>query len=230
MGEMIRISGGDGEFSAYRAGPKDGSAPGLVVIQEIFGVNSFVKLVADHYGEQGFVVYAPDLFWRMEPGVDLSPETQFEKALEFMGKFDLDKGVEDIQTTITALRGDAACAGKVGAVGYCLGGKLAYLTAARTDADASVGYYSVQIETLLGEKANISAPLMLHVAGEDGFVPAEAQRAIHEELDPLDVVTIHDYPDRDHAFARWDHPDAYHEADAKLADGRTLEFLKAHVA
>ncbi|MEL6363505.1 MAG: dienelactone hydrolase family protein [Pseudomonadota bacterium] len=230
MSETVRIKTDDGEFSAYRAAKADvRNAPALVVIQEIFGVNPFVKMVADHYAGRGFVVYAPDLFWRLEPGLSLNPETQFDEALALMGKFDQDKGVEDIQRTLTAARGDAASNGKVGAVGYCLGGRLAYLTATRTDADASVGYYGVGIEGLLSEKSSIKKPLMLHIAGEDGFVPPEAQRAIREELEPIDLATLHDYPERDHAFARWDHPSAHHEADAKLADGRTLDFFREHL-
>jgi len=231
MGDMIRIKTDDGEFAAYRAAATaGGAAPGLIVIQEIFGVNPFVRMVADHYAAEGFAVYAPDLFWRLEPGLSLDPEKEFQKALDLMGKFDIDKGVSDIQATIGALRTDPGCSGKVGAVGYCLGGKLAYLAAARTDIDASVGYYGVQIDQMLSEKSGIRKPLMLHIAGEDGFVPPEAQKAMHAELDDLPLVTLHDYPDRDHAFARWDHPDAHHPEDAAVADRRSLEFFRTHLA
>ena len=231
MGDTLRISAPDGEFSAYKSAPKgDGPAPGLIIIQEIFGINPFIKQVADHYAAKGFLVLAPDLFWRLEPGLSLNPETEFEAALGLMTRFDQDKGLEDIQTAISALRAEPGCNGKVGAIGYCLGGRLAFLTATRTDADASVGYYGVGIENFISEKATISKPLMLHIAGEDGFVPDDAQKVIHEELEPIDCVEIHDYPERDHAFARWDHPAAYHEADAKLADDRTLDFLTSHLA
>ena len=147
MGDTLRISAPDGEFSAYRSAPKgDGPAPGLIIIQEIFGINPFIKQVADHYAAKGFLVLAPDLFWRLEPGLSLNPETEFEAALGLMTRFDQDKGLEDIQTTISALRADPGSNGKVGAIGYCLGGRLAFLTATRTDADASVGYYGVGIE------------------------------------------------------------------------------------
>lgn len=231
MGDTLRISAPDGEFSVYRSAPESGGpAPGLIIIQEIFGINPFIKQVADHYAAKGFLVLAPDLFWRLEPGLSLDPETEFEAALGLMTRFDQDKGLEDIQTTITALRGDPVCNGRVGAVGYCLGGRLAFLTATRTDADASVGYYGVGIENFISEKASISKPLMLHIAGEDGFVPDDAQKVIHEELEPIDSVVLHDYPERDHAFARWDHPAAYHEADAKLADDRTMDFLRSNLA
>lgn len=230
MGDTLRITAPDGDFTAYRSAPAgDGPAPGLVIIQEIFGINPFIRQVADHYAGLGFLVLAPDLFWRLEPNLSLDPETEFDAALGLMTRFDQDKGLEDIQTTITALRADARCNGKVGAIGYCLGGRLAFLTATRSDADASVGYYGVGIENFIVEKATISKPLMLHIAGEDGFVPDDAQKVIHEELEPLDSVVIHDYPERDHAFARWDHPATYHEADAKLADDRTLAFLKSHL-
>jgi carboxymethylenebutenolidase len=118
-----------------------------------------------------------------------------------MGRFDQDEGVRDIEATIRAARARLPEGGKVGVVGYCLGGRLAYMVAARTDVDASVGYYAVGIPGLLGEKDAIANPLMLHIAGADHFVTPDQQRSMHEGLDGHKRVTLHDYPGEDHGFA-----------------------------
>ncbi|MFN4096935.1 MAG: dienelactone hydrolase family protein, partial [Sphingomonas sp.] len=182
---------GSGSFAAYRADPEGTPRGAIVVIQEIFGVNEGIRRKCDHFASLGYVALAPDLFWRLEPGIDLDPdvEAEFKQALDWMGKFDQDKGVADIEATIRAARD--ASGGKVGVTGYCLGGRLAFMTAARTDADASVGYYAVGVDGLLGEKHAIANPLMLHIAGEDGFVPAATQQAMHEGLDDHPKVTLH---------------------------------------
>jgi carboxymethylenebutenolidase len=158
----------------------------------------------------------------------LDDRKDFDRALSLMQRFDADKGVNDIQASITYLRTVPGCTGKVGAVGYCLGGKLAYLTAARTDVDASVGYYGVALPELLDEAGNIRRPLMLHIAGKDQFVPPEAQRKIHAALDNSPVVTLHDYSEMDHAFAR-EHGEHYDKACADLANSRTNTFFRQHL-
>ena len=174
----------DGELRRLcRRGPTGGGpAPAVVVIQEIFGVNHVVRDVADELAAQGYLAIAPDLFWRIEPGIDITDQTEAEwkKGLRAVStRFDVDKGVEDIAATIDAVRADPRCDGKVGAVGYCLGGRLAFLTATRTDVDACVSYYGVGIESLLGEADQLTRPLLLHIAEEDGFVPKEAQATDH---------------------------------------------------
>lgn len=230
MAEVI-IPGPVGEFYAYKASPAGGSGPGLVLIQEIFGVNDNMRQIADRLAGEGFVVYVPDLFWRFEPRIELDPdvEAEFQTAIGYYQKYSEDDGVMDLQTTITALRADADCTGKVGTQGYCLGGKLAYLMATRTDADASVGYYGVGIEGALDEAGNIGKPLMLHVAEEDGFVPKDAQAQVHAGLDANGKVTIHDYAGEDHGFAR-ETGHAYSAGAAELANQRSSEFLKANLA
>ena len=228
MAERQTISTPDGDFSAYVARPTGAApAPAIVVIQEIFGVNRFVRKVADDLAAAGYLAIAPDLFWRIEPDIDITDETgaEWKQAFALFNAFDFDKGVEDIQATIDRIRKDKGCNGKVGAVGYCLGGRLAYATAARTDADASASYYGVMIDALLGEKDKITKPLMLHIAAEDGFVPKEAQAAIIEGLKGKANVEIHVYPGRDHAFAR-EKGQHYDAADAALANGRTRDFFK----
>src|SRR5579864_2965840 len=205
-GQDVRIkSGPDGEFGGYLASPVSGRGPGLVVIQEIFGVNAVMRTIADEFAARGYFALAPDLFWRLEPGVQLSDRTdaEWKRAFDLMGRFDQDSGVKDIQTSINYLRHSVAgCTGKVGAVGYCLGGLLAFLTATRTDCDASVGYYGVNIQEKLAEAAKIRKPVMLHVAGKDEYVPKEAQALIVASLKNHPQVELHTYPGREHAFAR----------------------------
>ena len=230
-GERLTIKTPDGDFSAYVARPAATKAPAVVVIQEIFGVNAVMRKTTDWLASQGYLAICPDLFWRIEPGIDITDKSkaEWDRAFELFGLFNAETGVADIAATIDAIRADAGCNGKVGAVGYCLGGKMAYLTAARTDADACVSYYGVGIDALTGEAAKIRTPLLMHVAGEDGFVPKEAQAAIHAALDGNPLITIHDYPGRDHAFAR--HGGEHYDAtDAGKANDRTLAFFKTTLA
>ena len=227
MGERIRIQTPDGEFAAYVARPAAAKAPAIVVIQEIFGVNPFVRAVADRLAAEGYLAIAPDLFWRIEPGVDITDQSKAEmdKAFALYNAFDVDNGVKDIDATIDFIRADAGCSGKVGAVGYCLGGLRAYLTATRTDVDAAVGYYGVGIDTYTAEADRIEGKLLLHIAEEDGFVPKAAQDAIGRALKNHPRVELFTYPGRDHAFAR-EGGDNYDAADAAIANGRTAEFFK----
>ena len=226
----IRTSEGE-EFSAYLSLPPGGKGPGLVLLQEIFGVNEHMRNVADWYAERGFVVACPDLFWRQEPGVQLTDKTdaEWQRAFELYKGLDEDKAIEDASAMLKVLRQHPACTGKAGAVGFCLGGKLAYLMATRTDVDCSVGYYGVDIESSLDEATNIKSPILLHIAGKDKFCPPAAQARIHEVLDTQPLATLHDYPDQDHAFARAG--GAHFNKDAaELANLRTLEFFVRHLA
>lgn len=229
-GQDIQIQGPDGNFSAYLAKPASGHGPGVVVLQEVFGVNEVMRGHCDELAKAGFTAICPDLFWRIEPGIQITDKTDEEmaKAFDLFGKFDVDAGMVDIKATIAALRAHEACNGKVGAMGYCLGGLLAYLTACHTDSDATVGYYGVSIQDRLADATGIKAPLMLHIAGKDEFVPADAQAAMHKGLDGHELVTLHDYPDMDHAFARTDGRH-YDGEQAKIADTRTLDFFKANL-
>ena len=227
-GSDISIKTADGAMGGYLATPASGSGPGVVVIQEIFGVNKVMRDITDELAAQGYTALCPDLFWRIEPGIQITDQTEAEwqQAFGLYQKFDVDAGMGDIQATVDTLRSHEACSGKVGAVGYCLGGLLAYLTATRTDADAAVGFYGVGIEGKLDEASNISKPLMLHIAEEDGFCSKEAQAQIKAGLDGNAHVTIHSYAGMDHAFAR-EGGEHYDAAAAGQANQRTLDLFKA---
>lgn len=220
----------DGRFAVYVARPERKPKAAIIVIQEIFGVNAGIRRKCDKLAEAGYLALAPDLFWRLEPGVSLDPdiEPEFQRALELMGKFNQDQGIRDIEATIHKAR-EMVGGGKVGCVGYCLGGRLAYMTAARTDVNASVGYYGVGIDGLLGEKHAIAHPLMLHIPTEDGFVDHETQKAMHAGLDNHPKVTLHDYEGLDHGFAT-EFGKRRDDAAATLADSRTDAFFAEHLA
>lgn len=227
----ISIQASDGgTFSAYLAKPAMSTAPGIVLIQEIFGVNKEMREKADHFAEAGFVVTCPDLFWRQEPGIQLTDQSQgeWDKAFALYQGFHEARGVQDLISTLFHLRSLPECQGSVGTVGYCLGGKLAYLMATRSDADCSVSYYGVGIEGALEEAAAILRPLLLHIAEEDQFVSKEAQAEVKGALSASAYVTIHSYPGVDHAFAR-KNGTTFSQNAADLANQRTHAFLKEHL-
>jgi len=226
----ITITGPDGRFAAYLAVPATTPAPGIVVAQEIFGVNQVMRDVCDGLAGAGFLACCPDIFWRIEPGIQLTDKSEAEwaRAFELFQAFDADAGIVDLQASLTHLRGHEACSGKIGAIGYCLGGKLAYLMAARTDTDCSVGYYGVGIDELLDEAANIAKPLMLHIAGKDRFVPKAAQDKITAALSERAGIFLYHYPDQDHAFARIG-GEHYDKAAATSANRRSLDFLQENL-
>ncbi len=230
MAEVTIRAADGGSFSAYLATPKSGKGPGIVLIQEIFGVNKVMRDLADGFAAQGNTVMCPDLFWRQEPGVQITDKTEAEwkKAFSLMQGFNTAKGVDDLKATLATLRKHQACTGKVGSIGYCLGGKLAFLMATRSDSDANVGYYGVGLQDSLGEAKNIKKPLLLHIAEKDQFVPPEAQKKVIEALKGNKLVIIYTYPGADHAFARIG-GQHYDKKAADLANQRTAEFLKKHL-
>ena len=229
--ESMTISTDGGRFGAYVARPAIAHAPAIVVIQEIFGVNAVMRGVCDDLAAQGFVAVCPHLFWRIEPGIDITDqsEAEWKRAFELFNAFDVEAGMADIAAAIDAVRARPDTTDKVGAVGYCLGGLLAFLAATRTDADASVSYYGVGVEKYTGEADRITRPLLMHIAEEDQFTPKPVQALILSALKNPPQIEIHTYPGRDHAFAR-PGGEHYDPADAALAESRTLEFFRNNLA
>ncbi len=222
----IKAPGG-GKFRAYLALPEGrGKAPGVVLLQEAFGINAHMRALADHYAEEGHICLAPDLFWRIKPGIELGYEAEdFKKALDYTQRFDVDAAVKDIAATVKALRAMPRADGKVGAVGVCLGGLLAYLTAARVRIDCAVGYYGVRLERHLGEAKDIKCPLALHFAGEDKSVPAATVARIRKAFEKRSGVEIYVYPGVDHGFSNSQRA-AYNRPAAWMAHSRTIALLR----
>ena len=240
MGEMTKIKALDEDalFSAYVAKPGGEAKAAIIVIPEIFGVNPGIRQKCDNWAKAGYLAVGIDIFWRFAPGVELDPdvETELQEAFGYFQHFadtnGSDSAVKDIEAAIHAIRrGElgAPAVQKVGCVGYCLGGRLAYMAAARTDISASVGYYGVMIDTMLNESHAIANPLMLHIPTADHFVGPEAQAAIHAGLDGHPKVVLHDYVGLDHGFAA-EMGNRRDEAGAGLADSRTAAFFAEHLA
>ena len=236
MGEMITINALDEDalFPAYMAAPANGAKAAIIVIPEIFGVNAGIRQKCDRLAADGYLAVAPDIFWRFAPGAELNPdvEAELQEAFGYFGQYDANDGVKDIEAVIHAVRGGLPSqppVAKVGCVGYCLGGRLAYMAAARTDISASVGYYGVMIDQMLNESHAIAKPLMLHIPTADHLVGAQAQGAIHAGLDSHPKVTLHDYDGLDHGFAT-EIGDRRDDAGAQQADSRTAAFFTEHLA
>jgi carboxymethylenebutenolidase len=229
---MVKIETFEGEahLDAYVAEPAGPPRAAIIVIQEIFGVNAGIRRKCDVWAEQGYLAIAPDLFWRLERGVELDPDipVQFSQAIDLMGRFDQTLAIGDIEAAIQYARGRLSEKAKVGCVGFCLGGRLAFMTSTRTDTDASVGYYPVGVDELLHEKAAIARPLLLHIAGADHFVSPDVQAKMHRALDSHPKVILFDYPGEDHGFAA-ELGKRRSPAAAELADRRTRDFFAEHL-
>src|SRR5258708_14202450 len=226
MKDRISIEGRDGTFKAYIARPKTLPASTVVVLQELFGVNADIRKTCDELAEQGFVAVAPDLFWRQEPGVDLSvtSEADWQHGLRLYQAYDRDAGVRDINDTLDTAAKLPECVGKIAVQGYCLGALMTFLTSVRCPVDASVAYHGADTEKYLGEVDNLSVPLLMHLGEEDEFISKAAQAQIKAALASKANATVHSYPGQRHAFARHSGT-LYNAATAALANRRTSEFL-----
>ncbi len=225
--DRITIEGRDGAFGAYISWPKASPASAVVVLQELFGVNADIRKTCDELAEQGFTAVAPDLFWRQEPGVDLSNVTSdadWQHGLRLYQAYDRDAGVRDIKDTINAVAKLPGCTGRVAVLGYCLGALMVFLTAVRYGVDAAVAYHGGDTEKYLGEVDGLKAPLLMHLGQEDEFISKAAQAEIKAALAKKPNATVYSYPGRNHAFSR--HGGAHYNAEAAaLAHERTYAFL-----
>jgi carboxymethylenebutenolidase len=224
----IKATDGSGEFAAYVVEPKTTPAGVVVVIQEIFGVNQAMRDVAAWIADLGYIAVAPDLFWRIEPGIDITDKSdaEWKRAFELFQTFDQVKGIEDLKATVAACRTLPGANGKVATIGYCLGGRLAFMMATQSDADANISYYGVGLDGLLGDLPKVTKPLVVHIADKDAFFPPEGRAAVAAATQGHAHAVSYIYPNADHAFARvngihWD------GRSATIANGRSAEALVA---
>ncbi|MDE2029432.1 MAG: dienelactone hydrolase family protein [Alphaproteobacteria bacterium] len=217
-------------FGAYCALPEGGHGPVIIVIQEIFGVNATMRAICDGFAAQGYVAVCPDLFWRQEPGIQITDKTEAEwaRAFELFKGFDVEAGMRDLLSTLAHVRAMKACNGKVGVVGYCLGGKLAYLMATRSDVDAVSSYYGVGLENYLDEIHDIRMPTIMHIAELDQYTPPDIRERLLKAFARNEIVTPYVYEGVDHAFARLGGKN-FNQTAADLTNKRTddlfAEFL-----
>ena len=225
--EYVDITTDDlSSFSGYLAVPQSGRGPGLVLLQEIFGINDYLRKMAERYAEEGYVVIVPDLFWRLEPKVDLGyGSADFVHAMDLLSRFDVDAAIRDVASAVATLRSLGAHEGGVGAIGYCLGGKLAALAAARADVDCAVSYYGVGVHEVLDDVRLASVPMMFHFAENDTYCPPDAQAKIRSALAAHSRAEFYFYPGADHAFATVGR-DTYDRSAAEMAYSRTLAMLR----
>jgi carboxymethylenebutenolidase len=226
MKNQIVIESPDGTFRAYILMPAKLPAPAVVVLHEVFGVNADIRATCDELAAQGFIAIAPDLFWRQEPGVDLdvTSEADWQHGLRLYAAFDRDAGARDVMETVRTTVELRESTGKVALLGYCLGGLMVFITAARYEVDAAVAYHGGETEKYLGEVGGLEAPLLMHLAEEDEFISKAAQAEIKAALAGKANATVHSYPGQHHAFARHNGTH-YNAAAAVLANRRTSEFL-----
>jgi carboxymethylenebutenolidase len=218
---MVTFASNGGTADGYLAVPAGGTGPAVIVIQEWWGLAGHIESVCERFAAEGFVALAPDLYHG-------AATDEPDEAMRLMMGLAMDTAARDIAGAARYLADRPECSGKVGAVGFCLGGLLAFLTATRTSADATVSYYGVGLDNVVGEAAELTKPVMLHIAEEDGFVSKAAQAQIVAALKDKPNVTIHTYPGRDHAFARHG-GEHFHQEDADKAGRRSLDFFKQHL-
>lgn len=227
MGREVRLSASDGgDFGAYLAMPATGPGPGIVMLHEIFGVTGWIKETADLFAEQGYCVAAPEMFWRLEPNfvADFRIPAERERGFQYRGLIDHDKAVDDIAATIKHLKTLPECNGKIGVTGFCTGGTLTYLAAARLEIDAAVAYYGTQIHEFMDEGQNVICPTILHAGTSDEHVPLDLLGTIKAGLAKNPSITIHEY-DAGHAFAHTERDDHYCGDASQRAHARTFQLF-----
>ena len=228
---VVRVDSPDGSFEAYLRRTAARGRPAIVVLHEVFGVNADLRSTCDELGDAGFTAICPELFWRQQHHVDLSADAQadWEKGMALNAAFDIDAGVRDVEATVAAVRRLPETSGRVGVMGFCLGGLLTFLTAARTRMDAAVAFHGARTEEFLGEVADIDSPLQMHLAGEDEFMSKEAQQRIAAALSANSACELFRYPGCHHAFSRHGgaHFDAY---AARQSRDRALEFFNRNLS
>jgi carboxymethylenebutenolidase len=223
--KWINIPSGKDSFEGYLALPKGGKGPAVIIIQEIFGVNSHIRAIADQYAQDGYIALAPDMFWRTQPRIELGyNEADHGKGVEILQKTDVELAVADIGAAASVLRAMPEVTGKIASIGFCFGGRLSYLSAAQGSVDAAVCYYGGGIQGRLEEASKIKVPIQFHYGELDAYIPPSAVGQVKERFAGRDNAEIHVYPEGDHGFNCTDRQ-SYNQHAAALAHGRTLTFL-----
>jgi carboxymethylenebutenolidase len=224
--ETIGISAGsDGEFGAYVSSEGSNRKPALIVCSEAFGVNQHMRNVADRFAKHGFLVVVPDLLWRIEPGMEIAyDEAGLKKGSEVADAFDKELGAADIERSISHIRTRPDYDGKVGVLGFCIGGAAAFIAAARYEVNACISYYGKGIENYLDEAPGLHCPIVLHYGGADRFIPESVIEDVRQGLRGIPDIEIYTYPGVDHGFNSDDRK-AYNPAVAQTAMERTLDAL-----
>lgn len=229
-----RISAHDGgAFDAFCAVPDRDSSPGIILFQEIFGVNDNIRGVAERLAGVGYLTLAPNMFWRIEPRFERNDESALAGCVAMVQQLDWTSAGADITSTFAHLLAMPPCSGTVGGMGFCLGGTLTYVfaTSSRVNGrgpDAAVSYYGSGIHQMLGQADSIECPIMFHYGNHDPYIPQVQIAAVESAVKKLSGATVHCY-DAGHAFSNWDAPSMYDKASADLAWERTLEFFAEHL-
>lgn len=228
-----QVATSDGVFDAFCAEPDVRPTAGIVLFQEIFGINDNIRGLAGRLAGEGYLVLAPDVFWRIERRFERNDESGLADGMARVQQLDFGLVAADLTATLAHLRAMPGCDGRVGAVGFCLGGTLAYLFAgsARVDGrgpDAAVSYYGSGVSQQLGMLDAIECPVLFHYGADDPYIPADQIDAVEQAIAGRPDMTLHRYP-AGHAFSNWDAPSMYDERAATLAWERTLAFFEAHL-
>ena len=227
-GTIINIETIKGDqFDGYLSLPESGTGPGLILLQEIFGVNDSMRETADLFADEGYVVVVPDLFWRIAPHIELGySSSEFNEAIRLYKQFNFDTALADIGQTISYLNNDSRCEGGIGCVGFCLGGTLSFLTAAHHSIDVAISFYGAGIGDYLEKAASISCPIQLHFGELDEHIPETHVKNIRTALEGQPNVDIYSYSNSGHAFFNHYRKDSYNRSAAMMAHSRTISALR----
>lgn len=230
MSEIISYAMDGGSIGLHVEHPQADTAPAVVVLHEVFGINDDVRATCRELAERGYMAICPDLYWRIAPGFSLSrwTEADMPRINQLYTEFDRDLAAQDIAEVLAFSRSIQGTSGRAALLGYCMGGLMAFLTTARYGADATVVYYPGQAETYLNEADRVSTPMIVHLGEADEYILPEARRAIADAFATNPAVAVHSYPGCGHAFARHG-GDRYDPAAAALANERSWTFLDTHL-
>jgi carboxymethylenebutenolidase len=227
------ITTADGDFDAFCALPETTPAPAVLVLQEVFGINDNIRGLAEQLADAGYLALAPDVFWRIERRFERKDESGLAEGIAHVQQLDFDLVPGDLTATMAHALAMPECDGRIGAVGFCLGGTLAYLFAATARVagrgpDAVVSYYGSAINGMLDLAPRVECPVLFHYGAEDPYIPTEKIDEVEQAFAGRTDVVLHRY-DAGHAFSNWDAPTLYDEQAANTAWPRTLDFLATHL-